>query len=137
MPEYPLPVRPKATLGIEKHMLNRIYSTVKGDCVRSKSEVIIANLLIEHGITYEYEKRLEYGIGKWIEPDFTITLSNGKELYWEHLGMLGVEEYDNKWLKKQDIYDQYFAGKLIVTYEGATISDSALSTINRLKLIVT
>jgi len=33
-------------LGVEKHMLNRIYSTVKGDRVRSKSEVIIANFLL-------------------------------------------------------------------------------------------
>jgi ATP-dependent DNA helicase RecQ len=38
-------------LGVEKHMLNRIYSTVKGDRVRSKSEVIIANLLAQNGLT--------------------------------------------------------------------------------------
>ena len=30
-------------LGIEKHQLGKIYSTTKGDLVRSKSEVIIAN----------------------------------------------------------------------------------------------
>jgi len=119
-------------LGVEKHLLNRIYSTVKGDRVRSKSEVIIANLLADHDIAYEYEKKLEYKNGKWIEPDFTITLPNGKELYWEHLGMLGVESYDNRWLEKQDIYDKYYSGKLIVTYEGATITDSTLDTINKL-----
>jgi ATP-dependent DNA helicase RecQ len=119
-------------LGVEKHMLNRIYSTVKGDRVRSKSEVIIANLLAQNGISYEYEKRLEYEKGKWIEPDFTITLPDGRELYWEHLGMLGVESYDKRWLEKQDIYDNYFSGKLIVTYEGATITDSALDIINKI-----
>jgi ATP-dependent DNA helicase RecQ len=113
-------------------MLNRIYSTVKGDRVRSKSEVIIANLLAQNGISYEYEKKLEYEKGKWIEPDFTITLPDGRELYWEHLGMLGVESYDKRWLEKQDIYDNYFSGKLIVTYEGATITDSALDIINKI-----
>lgn len=119
-------------LGVEKHMLNRIYSTVKGDRVRSKSEVIIANLLAQNGISYEYEKKLEYDKGKWIEPDFTITLPDGRELYWEHLGMLGVESYDKRWLEKQDIYDNYFSGKLIVTYEGATITDSARDIINKI-----
>ncbi len=119
-------------LGVEKHMLNRIYSTLKGDRVRSKSEVIIANLLAQKGISYEYEKKLGYENGKWIEPDFTITLPSGKELYWEHLGMLGVESYDKRWLEKQDIYDKYYSGKLIVTYEGATITDSALAIINKL-----
>lgn len=119
-------------LGVEKHMLNRIYSTVKGDRVRSKSEVIIANLLAQNGISYEYEKKLEYENGKWIEPDFTIALPDGRELYWEHLGMLGVESYDKRWLEKQDIYDKFYNGKLIVTYEGATITDSALDIINKI-----
>lgn len=119
-------------LGVEKHMLNRIYSTVKGDRVRSKSEVIIANLLVQNGISYEYEKKLEYENGKWIEPDFTIVLSDGRELYWEHLGMLGVESYDKRWLEKQDIYDKFYNRKLIVTYEGATITDSALDIINKI-----
>src|SRR5699024_4574121 len=93
-------------LGVEKHMLNRIYSTVKGDKVRSKSEVIIANLLADNGIDYDYEKKLEYADGGWIEPDFTIKNEDGTELYWEHLGMLGVESYDNRWLRKQDIYEK-------------------------------
>lgn len=119
-------------LGVEKHMLNRIYSTVKGDRVRSKSEVIIANLLAQNGIAYEYEKKLEYENGKWIEPDFTITLPDGRKLYWEHLGLLGVESYDKRWIEKQDIYDKFYNGKLIVTYEGATITDSTLDIINKI-----
>ena len=118
-------------LGVEKHMLNRIYSTVKGDKVRSKSEVIIANLLADNGIIYEYEKKLEYANGRWIEPDFTIIKEDGTELYWEHLGMLGVESYDNRWLKKQDIYEEYFPDKLIITYEGANITNNALDVIKK------
>lgn len=119
-------------LGVDKHMLNRIYSTSKGDLVRSKSEVIIVNLLHQHKIKYEYEKKLFYESGKWIEPDFTITLSDGSELYWEHLGMLGVESYDKRWSEKQDIYDKYFKGKLLVSYEGTTITDTVLKMISKL-----
>lgn len=120
-------------LGVDKHMLNKLYLTAKGDRVRSKSEVIIANLLFQHNLHYEYEKKLYYDGGKWIEPDFTITLDDGRELYWEHLGMLGIESYDKRWLEKQDIYDKYFKDALIKTYEGTSITKSALDIINRLK----
>lgn len=120
-------------LGIEKHQLGKIYSTTKGDLVRSKSEVIIANLLYQYGIKYEYEKKLKYN-DKWIEPDFTVTLDNKEEYYWEHLGMLGLESYDNRWIEKQEIYDKYFNGKLIITYEGATITESTVDIIEKILL---
>ena len=56
--------------------------------MRSKSEVIIANLLHAKGINYHYEEPLEFdGITNY--PDFTIEDgSTGKTYYWEHLGML-------------------------------------------------
>ena len=38
-----------------------IHRTLKGELVRSKSEVIIANMLFEAGIDYEYEKELDLG----------------------------------------------------------------------------
>jgi len=120
-------------LGVDKHMLNRIYSTQKGDKVRSKSEVIIANMLEHNKIKYNYEKKLEYKNGHWIEPDFTILLSDGNEIYWEHLGMLGVQSYDNRWLEKQAIYEKYFSNKLVVTYEGANITNNALDIIDKIK----
>lgn len=85
-----------AYFGTEKHQLARIYKANDGTQVRSKSEVIISNLLSAAGIKYEYEKKLYYSKDKWIEPDFTIELPNGKELYWEHIGMLGREEYDTR-----------------------------------------
>ena len=120
-------------LGLDKHKLGRIYSTLKGDKVRSKSEVIIANLLYENGIDYEYEKKVFYNEDKWIEPDFTIKIGEENEIYWEHLGMLGLETYDDRWSKKLNIYDTYFKDKLVTTYEGATISDSTYDIIQKLK----
>jgi len=47
-------------LGMDKYHLNRIYKTVDGNHVRSKSEVIICDLLANGGIKYEYERALEY-----------------------------------------------------------------------------
>lgn len=115
--------------GVDKHSLGKIYKTSKGDFVRSKSEVIIANLLHSQGINYEYEARLYYEDKKWIEPDFTIILSNGNKIYWEHVGMLGVESYDNRWIEKKEIYSKYYNGMLKVTYEGASITDSSMKII--------
>lgn len=121
-------------LGIEKHKLGKIYKTKNGELVRSKSEVIIANLLNEAGIPYEYEKKLFYSKDKWIEPDFTINI-NDKEFYWEHLGMLGIEEYDNKWSKKKRIYEEHFPGRLKITYETFDLTAKALKVIDELKKI--
>lgn len=101
-------------LGMDKHLLNKIYHTRKGDLVRSKSEVIISNLLYDFGVDYQYENKFFYKEGKWIEPDFTIFTENG-EIYWEHLGMIGRESYDENWLRKLEIYDTYFPDKLITT----------------------
>lgn len=119
-------------LGVDKHKLNKIYKTRKSDLVRSKSEVIIANLLFDEKIKYEYEKKLYFEQNKWIEPDFTIFI-NGTEFYWEHLGMIGIEDYDKRWLKKRTIYDKYFPGKLKITYESAVLTDSALAMIGEFK----
>jgi len=119
-------------LGMEKHKLGKIYKTRKGDRVRSKSEVIIANLLYNSGISYEYEKKLFYTKTKWIEPDFTISIDS-KEFYWEHLGMLGIESYDDRWLEKLNIYQKYFPGTLKKTFESHVLTDSALELIEDLK----
>ena len=99
--------------------------------VRSKSEVIIANQLYHSGLEYEYEKNLIYDGGK-MRPDFTVVTPKGKIVYWEHLGLLGTEEYDQNWLLKKHVYDEHFPGQLKVTYEGATISTSATQMINDL-----
>ena len=48
-----------------------IHFTLGGEMVRSKSEVIIANLLHERGIVYKYEKKLIENDG-YKRPDFTL-----------------------------------------------------------------
>ena len=67
-------------LGADRFNLNKIYKTTDGNLVRSKSEVIISNLLHAAGINYRYEEPLEIG-GEKILPDFTIYLSDGRKIF--------------------------------------------------------
>ena len=119
-------------LGTDKHQLNRIYETADHNHVRSKSEVIICDLLYKEGIKYEYEKFLYYEDGKHIEPDFTIEI-NGKTYYWEHVGLLGDSGYDASWSHKLEIYHKYFDDQLVKTYETGVISVDAQALIDELK----
>ncbi|MBP3811277.1 MAG: hypothetical protein ILA15_11220 [Clostridiales bacterium] len=69
------------------------YVTDRGERVRSKSEQLIANRLLAKGIPYKYECPINVG-GKIFHPDFTILrISDRKEIYYEHLGKMGDEEY--------------------------------------------
>ena len=65
-----------------------IHRTSRGEMVRSKSEVIIADHLANNGVEYGYEQPLTIkGVTKY--PDFTIEdMESGLTFYWEHCGML-------------------------------------------------
>lgn len=76
--------------------------TLRGEVVRSKSELIIADKLYNAGIDYQYEEELILD-GKMKLPDFTIH-HNGKTIYWEHLGMLDVDSYKKSWENKKKFY---------------------------------
>lgn len=98
-----------------------IHKTEKDELVRSKSEVIIANMLYENGIDYEYEKELDLKEdGKFI-PDFTINdAESGNCFYWEHCGMLENAAYKKHWQEKKELYKKHciIEGKnLIVSTE--------------------
>ena len=68
--------------------------------VRSKSELLIAEALLEAGVEFEYERRLTLG-GVSRYPDFTIEDDiSGRKIYWEHLGMLDNQSYRAKWEQK-------------------------------------
>lgn len=61
----------------------------KGERVRSKSKVIIADLLNREGIPYRYECPIYLkGLGLRY-PDFTtLNIRKRKEIYWEHFGRM-------------------------------------------------
>lgn len=82
-----------------------IHRTRKGITVRSKSELIIADLLYAEGIEFEYERTLRAADGTIRSPDFTIEDdTSGITYYWEHLGMLKVPSYKRRWEKKLEWY---------------------------------
>ncbi len=84
---------------------DKIHRTTNGEYVRSKSELVIANMLHEHGIPFDYEKMLERN-GEVRRPDFTIQTSD-RTYYWEHLGMLTQPEYADAWEQKQKWYAKH------------------------------
>jgi hypothetical protein len=78
-----------------------IHRTRRGEAVRSKSEVIIADLLHSLGVEYQYEKEFIAPDGSKRLPDFTIDdPAAGLRVFWEHLGMLDRPSYRQKWQDK-------------------------------------
>lgn len=95
--------------------------TEKGDLVRSKSEARIADMYFSLGIPYKYEAPLKLRNGKTKYPDFTLfNVSERKEYYHEHMGMMEDESYLAANLVKLNEYAEsgIFTGKnLILTFE--------------------
>jgi hypothetical protein len=82
-----------------------IHRTRRGEAVRSKSEVIIADLLHSLNADYQHEKELIGTDGSKRLPDFTIDdPASGQKVYWEHLGLLDRTQYKRGWDKKVEWY---------------------------------
>lgn len=109
----------------------KIHEAITGDMVRSKSEVIIANMLHERGIKFWYEKPLIAADGTMYLPDFTIQF-RGEFYYWEHLGMLSKPEYQEHWNDKKSWYEEHYPNQLLVTEEGSELSKCADDVIKKL-----
>jgi len=108
----------------------KIHHTLADYMVRSKSEVIIANILFDRNIPFKYEVPLFASDGTFYIPDFTITW-NGEQWYWEHLGLLDREDYRNHWQTKKEWYTKYFPGRLITTTESTTLSKDAKDIVDK------
>lgn len=84
------------------------HKTLRGDRVRSKSEVVLANLLTSLGVQYEYEAPLVIGQGdntRTIHPDFTIRQTkDGRPIYVEHLGMMDNFTYRSDWNERLALF---------------------------------
>ncbi len=81
-----------------------IFQTARGDYVRTKIEMITADILYDLNLHYIYEKRIRLKNGKWKRPDFTILSPvNGNIYYLEICGMLSDPGYsDNLAMKIQE-----------------------------------
>ena len=98
-------------------------STLVHYFVRSKSEAIIANLLVDRNIPFKYKEPL-YTAGTMFLPNFTVKF-RGEDFYWEHLGLLSNPDYRKHWEDKKRWYDKNFPGKLLTTQENDNLSKDA------------
>ena len=102
------------------HVEALIHRTRKGVAVRSKSEVVVADILDALEISYSYEQPLfsRSNPKDFRLPDFTASFE-GDVYYWEHLGMLSVPTYREAWERKHKWYeDNGYADRLITSEDG-------------------
>lgn len=90
---------------VESYVPDRQLITLRGEQVRSKSELLIANTLAYEKIAYQYEPTIQLGNQK-VTPDFLIPLKKGGFILWEHLGLLELEKYQKQWSWKKNLYTQ-------------------------------
>lgn len=101
--------------------------TLKGEHVRSKSEVIIADRLNFAGVPYRYELALKFP-QTTIYPDFAVLNTRTLAVYaFEHFGLFDFGDYATKTKEKIELYtmNNFLLGRdLIITFETA---DSSLN----------
>lgn len=97
------------------------YYTPKGERVRSKSELLIADALIRNNIPYRYECPVYEGGYLIGVPDFNcLNVRQRKDYYWEHLGMMSDSTYADKNIRKLEKYslaNDFDESRLILTFE--------------------
>ena len=126
------------------HPENLTHRTSFGMTVRSKSEVLIAELLHKAEIPFRYECELSIrgrdGRYHRYYPDFTILTPQGQLIYWEHLGRLDNENYAKaNFTRLLDFYDNHIVApdNLILTMDGpdGTIDIAAIDRIIKGQLL--
>ena len=99
----------------------KVFQTRRGEMVRSKSELMIADMYFELGIPYRYECEVKLKNGIVKHPDFTLYHASQRTVYYhEHLGRLDDERYRERNMKKFRLYEQsgIIVGKnLLITWE--------------------
>ena len=111
--------KPYKNKGFDEH--DKYFITNRGEKVRSKSEVIIADTFYLMKIPYRYEYPLQTRNGKLFFPDFTVlNPRTRKEYYFEHFGMMDNPDYASNFAYKIKMYSKegIFPGEnLIFTTE--------------------
>ena len=120
-----------------------IHQTEKGHMVRSKSELVISNMIYREHLDYFYEEKLigekEPGI---VRPDFTFTDPAGNIIIWEHLGMMSRPDYRKGWEWKIDWYSKngFIEGQNLFTTkesdDGGLKSSDIKAVIEHIKRLV-
>lgn len=119
------------------HPENLTYKTNCGIYVRSKSEMIIADILYEYGIMFLYEPKLTFGTTV-VHPDFLIIRNDGSIFIWEHFGLLDNPDYKKQTEWKIDLYGKNGFKQhtnLICTYESDILTKKILRIIVEERLV--
>ena len=100
-------------------------TTEKGECVKSKSEIIIADRLHHAGVPYVYEVTLSFNDGNnFLYPDFLVLNKRTRREYvWEHLGKMDSTDYCYKNIGKLESFvrNGFIPGKnMILSMESST-----------------
>ncbi|MCG3131545.1 MAG: ATP-dependent RecD-like DNA helicase [Phycisphaerae bacterium] len=142
---FVLSVRPEADdRWHAAHLIHRTKPTPKypnGVLVQSKSEVIVANILTDLGLSWSYEQKLlnkENDPTDFRWPDFTVSYQ-GDTFFWEHRGMLGSPTYKEKWERKEQWYkDNGYFDQLITSEDGSdgSIDAAEIERIARKKILM-
>ena len=100
------------------------FYSERGERVRSKSEMILADRYLRMGIPYRYECPLTLYDGNrpyTIHPDFTVLNKRTRQVFYhEHLGRMDDENYVNKNLWRLELYQRngiYAGENLLLTHE--------------------
>jgi len=104
---FALSLRPDPDRPVAPYPEALIHRARSGVLVRSKSEVIVADVLDSLGISWKYEEPLFPADNprNYRLPDFSIGFE-GDLYYWEHLGMLSIPSYRDGWNKKCRWYEE-------------------------------
>lgn len=110
----------------DRYAEHLIYRTTRGELVRSKSELLIAEKLHALGINYHYERTLEGTLeaGR-LRPDFSFIDDAGEVILWEHLGRMDEAKYREGWAWKKNWYslNGYAEGRNLFTSTEEQIRD--------------
>ncbi len=101
---------------------NTEFFSANGEHVRSKSELIIADMLKRYSVPYHYEPSIL--LGKQLKcPDFLVlNIKTRKEYIWEHFGKMDNPDYCKSAIEKLSFYEEhgYSSGEnLIITMESS------------------
>jgi len=105
----------------------KIHRTLADMMVRSKSEVIIANMLFDREMSFEYEKPLYAPDGSFYLPDFTIVY-RGERYYWS-TSACWFERNTSAMGTEEGVYEKHFPGRLVTTKESGNLSLDAKKVI--------
>ncbi len=121
-----------------KYPEQKRFKTARGELVRSKSEVIIADTLLRFGIPYKYEAPF-YHDNSHFFPDFTLlNVDERKLIYLEHFGMMDDNNYRESFFKKMNFFSSIGlrqGDNLIMTFEDSENPLDISSYIDILKSI--